>query len=111
VTDAPTEACPEDDPAVALSGPVVVIGAGAVGARAARQLLALVPTAELVVVDQNAGRAEALCQSLGPAARVAASTEHAMVGAAAAVVAAPHQALPAAERALETSRSVPVELL
>ncbi len=106
MTDAPTEACPEDDPAVALSGPVVVIGAGAVGARAARQLLALVPTAELVVVDQNAGRAEALCQSLGPAARVAASTEHAMVGAAAAVVAAPHQALPAAERALEAGAHV-----
>lgn len=43
----------------------VVVGGGAVGARAARQLLAGPELERLVVVDTDAGRAEAVVESLG----------------------------------------------
>lgn len=47
-----------------------VVGVGAVGARAARQLLFLGPLDELTVVDTDPDRAEAVAGSLGPPARV-----------------------------------------
>jgi hypothetical protein len=48
----------------------IVVGAGAVGARAARQLLFLGHVDDLVVIDADAQRAEAVAHSLGPPARV-----------------------------------------
>jgi len=48
-----------------------VVGLGAVGARAARQLLALGDLERLVLVDEDAHRAEALAQSAGPVAECA----------------------------------------
>jgi hypothetical protein len=50
----------------------VLIGGGAVGARAARQLFSLGPLDEFVVIDADAGRAAAVATSLGPPSRVAA---------------------------------------
>lgn len=50
---------------------VLVVGLGAVGARAARQLLFLGPLDDLVVADTDAGVALAVAESLGEPARVA----------------------------------------
>ena len=50
----------------------VVVGGGAVGARASRQLLSLGPLDDLVVIDTDPGRAQAVAVSLGPPARVVA---------------------------------------
>ena len=47
-----------------------VVGLGAVGARAGRQLLFLGPLEELIVVDADPDRAEAVAGSLGPPARI-----------------------------------------
>ena len=47
----------------------VIVGAGAVGARAGRQLLFLGPLDELVVADASTARAEAVADSFGPPAR------------------------------------------
>ena len=49
----------------------VVVGAGALGARVARQLLTLGDVDHLVVSDTDAGRAEAVARSLGRPARAA----------------------------------------
>ena len=49
---------------------VVVVGAGAVGARAATELFAEPNLRELVIVDADHRRAEAVVGSLGPPARV-----------------------------------------
>ncbi len=46
----------------------VVVGAGAVGARAARQLVALGDLDRLVVVDPDASRCQAVVESFGPIA-------------------------------------------
>ncbi len=48
-----------------------MIGAGACGARAGRQLLALGPPDDLVLVDPDGARADAVATSLGEPARVA----------------------------------------
>jgi hypothetical protein len=58
-----------------------IVGVGAVGARAARQLLFLGPLDDLIVIDADADRAEAVAGSLGPPARVEADIEAAHVGA------------------------------
>ncbi|HEX2192931.1 MAG TPA: hypothetical protein VHH09_07025 [Acidimicrobiales bacterium] len=50
---------------------VVVVGAGACGARAGRQLLSPEPPDELVLVAADRSRADAVAASLGPPARVA----------------------------------------
>jgi hypothetical protein len=63
----------------------VVIGAGAVGARAARQLLIDEPD-ELVVADIDRGRAETAARVLGDPVRPAASPEEALAGGADVVV-------------------------
>lgn len=54
---------------------VVLVGAGASGARAARQLLFLGPLDEIVVVDTEPGRAVAVAQSLGEPALAGDSDE------------------------------------
>lgn len=50
---------------------VAVVGAGACGARAGRQLLSLAPPDDLVVVDPDEGRGDAVVTSLGHPARLA----------------------------------------
>ncbi len=50
---------------------VIMIGAGACGARAGRQLLSLGPPDDLVLVDPDRERAEAVATSLGEPSRVA----------------------------------------
>lgn len=52
----------------------VIVGVGAVGTRAGRQLLALGPLDDLVVVDAEPGRAEAVAFSLGAPARAGEGT-------------------------------------
>ena len=49
---------------------VVLVGAGACGARAGRQLVTLEPPGDLVVVDPDAARAERVAASLGEPARM-----------------------------------------
>jgi hypothetical protein len=85
----------------------VVVGAGAVGARAARQLLFLGPIQDMVIVDTDPGRAEAVAESLGPPARVAAELATSAVEAGDVVVLGlpgSHRSL--AEAALERGASV-----
>ena len=53
----------------------VFVGVGAVGARAARQLLYLGPVDDLIVVDADPVRAEAVAESLGDPARVGSAGE------------------------------------
>lgn len=48
---------------------VAIVGVGAVGARAARQLMAMEDLVDLVVVDPDEDRREAVVGSLGPPAR------------------------------------------
>ena len=81
---------------------IVLVGAGAVGARAARQLHTLDDVADLVVSDVNGSRAEQVAASLGRPARSATWTEELLVGAEVVVLALPagtHRTL--AARALE----------
>jgi hypothetical protein len=80
----------------------VIVGAGAVGARAGRQLMFLGPLDELVVVDADAERAEAVAHSYGPPARVAlADVAIAEVEAGdVVVVAMPNAHAPVAEQAI-----------
>jgi hypothetical protein len=49
----------------------VVVGAGAVGARAARQLVGLGDVDQLVVVDRDSARCQAVVESFGPMASAA----------------------------------------
>ena len=49
----------------------VLVGAGAVGARAARQLVALGDLDRLVVVEPDSGRCHAVAESFGPIASTA----------------------------------------
>lgn len=84
----------------------VVVGAGAVGARAARQLLFLGDVERLVVVDSSSARTEAVVASLGVPASAAASVADAVVDADVVVLAAPTGQREAAEAALEHGASV-----
>ena len=83
---------------------VAVIGAGAVGARAARQLHDAAE--DLVVVDADGARAEAVVSALGKPARLVGDVDDAVTGASVAVLAVGtgHRAL--AERALERGADV-----
>jgi len=81
----------------------VVVGCGAVGARAARQLLFLGRVDDLVVVDTDAKRAAAVVASLGSPARVAAALPS---GADVVVLAAPGVERATAEEALDGGASV-----
>ncbi|MFN2502756.1 MAG: Gfo/Idh/MocA family oxidoreductase [Acidimicrobiales bacterium] len=55
----------------------VIVGVGAVGARAARQLLYLGPLDDVVVIDADGPRADAVAESLGAPARVGSDLESA----------------------------------
>jgi hypothetical protein len=89
---------------------VVVWGAGAVGTRAARQLLSSPEVAEIVVVDREPRRAEDVARALGSTARAHAGGLDALDGAAAVLVAAPLNGAPAhAARPKVRARASPVE--
>jgi saccharopine dehydrogenase-like NADP-dependent oxidoreductase len=84
---------------------VVLVGAGAVGARAARQLHSVEGLDSLAVVDADGRRAEAVASSLGAPATT--GTFDAVVGAADVVVLAHSRGhRPLAERALERGAHV-----
>ncbi|MGI9602172.1 MAG: Gfo/Idh/MocA family oxidoreductase [Acidimicrobiales bacterium] len=55
---------------------MAIVGAGAVGARAARQLLATASVAEVVIRDQKRAVADAVARSLGSGARVDRARDH-----------------------------------
>jgi saccharopine dehydrogenase-like NADP-dependent oxidoreductase len=69
----------------------IVLGTGAVGARAARQLASSAEVDRLQLCDRTASRAEAVVSSLGPSADVVAWSAGLLDGAAVLVVAAPGQ--------------------
>jgi Oxidoreductase family, NAD-binding Rossmann fold len=84
---------------------VVLVGVGALGGRAARQLHAVVGLDSLILVDADTRRAEAVAGSLGaPAA--AGSFDNALAGADVVVLALPHDHRSVAERALEQGAHV-----
>jgi threonine dehydrogenase-like Zn-dependent dehydrogenase len=68
---------------------VLVAGAGAVGARAARQLASSLEVSGVAVSDRSEPRASAVTRSLGPSAWVAAWGEAGLDGIDAVVAAAP----------------------
>jgi len=85
----------------------VVVGAGAVGARAARQLLFLGDVETLVVVEISRARREAVVESLGaPATAGSTDVATAVEGADVVVLSAPAGHREAAEAALENGASV-----
>jgi len=80
----------------------VVVGAGAVGARAARQLLSAdEPPTSLVIVESDARRASAVCASLGAPATAGAWDPAALTEGDVVVLAAPVGHRVVAEQALE----------
>lgn len=84
---------------------VVLVGVGAVGGRAARQLHAVVGLDSLVLVDADTRRAEAVAGSLGAPA-VVGSFDTALAGADVVVLALPQDHRSVAERALEQGAHV-----
>jgi saccharopine dehydrogenase-like NADP-dependent oxidoreductase len=79
----------------------IVKGAGAVGARVARQLHASDGLEELLIVDIDAARAQAVATSLGPPASAGPLTSEALAGADVLVLASPSPHRADAEAALE----------
>ena len=84
---------------------VAVVGAGACGARAGRQLLTPEPPDDLVLVDPDRGRADAVAASLGAPARVAAGVPDLETGDVL-LLAAPGSHRAAAERAIDRGAHV-----
>ena len=84
---------------------IAVVGAGACGARAGRQLLTPEPPDDLVLVDPDRSRAEAVAASLGSPARVAADVPD-LDGGDALLLAAPGSHRASAERALDSGAHV-----
>jgi hypothetical protein len=84
----------------------VVVGLGAVGARAARQLASTSHVDQIVVVARHREQAEAAARSLGPAARAAEWEPAAVAGADVVVLAGPPPHRQLAEAALEAGASV-----
>lgn len=83
-----------------------VVGAGAVGVRAARQLLFLGAVDSLAVVDTKRARLDAVVASLGKPARSAADVTAALDGADVVILAGPRGHRAAAEAALDRGASV-----
>jgi saccharopine dehydrogenase-like NADP-dependent oxidoreductase len=83
-----------------------VVGAGAVGARAARQLLFLGETERVAVFDAHRGRLEAVVASLGPPATAAADLTEVVRDADVVIIASPAGHRSAAEAALDAGASV-----
>ncbi|MBV8982577.1 MAG: NAD(P)-binding domain-containing protein [Acidimicrobiia bacterium] len=85
---------------------VLIIGAGAVGARAARQLISVLSVDDLVIVERNVELRDAVVESLGPPARAGAEADFAPEQGDVVVLAAPVAHRPLAERALERGAHV-----
>ena len=85
---------------------VILIGAGAVGARAARQLISVLSIDELVVVEEDASLRTAVVESLGPPARDAEGAEVVPEEGDVLIVAAPVRQRELAEWALERGAHV-----
>ena len=83
----------------------VVIGCGAVGARAVRQLASTSELEEVVVVDQDRTRADAVVQAVGPKTRAATFTPDLLRPRDVAVLALPDGHRELAETALEQADS------
>jgi hypothetical protein len=84
----------------------VVVGAGAVGVRAARQLLFLGQVDSLAVVEPKEGRLQAVVDSLGEPARAAPDVAAAADGAQVVILSGPRGHRAAAEAALDRGASV-----
>jgi len=84
----------------------VVIGCGAVGARAVRQLASTSELEEVVVVDQDRTRADAVVQAVGPKTRAATFTPDLLRPRDVAVLALPDGHRELAETALEREAHV-----
>jgi hypothetical protein len=84
----------------------VVVGAGAVGGRAARQLLSTGPLEDLAIVEPNAAQASDVVSALGEPARHAATVGDALERADVVVLTAPVPHRPLAEAALEVGAHV-----
>ena len=84
----------------------VVVGAGAVGVRAARQLLFLGEVESLVMVEPKQARLEAVVESLGAPATAATDLAAAAGGVDVVLLAGPRGHLAAAEAALDAGASV-----
>jgi len=85
---------------------VIVVGAGAVGARAARQLSSVVTVDELAVVEKDATLRAAIVESLGNPARQGTDGDLAPARGDVIVLAAPVRQRALAERALESGAHV-----
>ncbi|HVE45964.1 MAG TPA: Gfo/Idh/MocA family oxidoreductase [Acidimicrobiales bacterium] len=85
---------------------VVVAGLGAVGARAARQVLTPGASTELVVIDTDRARSDAVAASLGPPAAVGSWGSDALDAAAVVVLALPSGHAPMAAAALAAGAHV-----
>jgi hypothetical protein len=83
-----------------------VVGAGAVGVRAARQLLFLGEVDSLAVFEPKAGRLDAVVASLGDPARAASGVTDAVEDAQVVILAGPRGHRVAAEAALDAGASV-----
>ena len=84
----------------------VIVGAGAVGGRAARQLLSTGPLDDLALVESHGARASDVVGALGEPARHVASVAEALDGADVVVLTAPVALRPLAEAALEKGAHV-----
>ena len=84
----------------------VVVGAGAVGTRAARQLLFMGDVDSLAIVEPISGRREAVVESLGDPARQATDAGDAVDGADVVILAGPRGHRVAASAALSRGASV-----
>jgi hypothetical protein len=85
---------------------VIVFGAGAVGARAARQLISVLSLDELVVVERDAALRAAVVESLGAPAREGTDADVVPERGDLLVLAAPVHQRPIVERALERGAHV-----
>ena len=85
---------------------VILLGAGAVGARAARQLVSVVSLDELVVVERNDSLRSAVVESLGDPARAGSDGDAVPERGDVLILAAPMHQRPVVERALERGAHV-----
>jgi saccharopine dehydrogenase-like NADP-dependent oxidoreductase len=85
---------------------VVILGAGAVGARAARQLVSVVTVDDLVIVEKDAPLRAAVVESLGAPAREGGDEDVAAERGDVLILAGPVRQRPIVERALERGAHV-----
>jgi len=85
---------------------VILFGAGAVGARAARQLISVLAIDELVIVERDEALRAAVVESLGPPARAGGDTDSFPERGDVVVLTAPMRVRPVVERALDRGAHV-----